>query len=91
MGRASPCGEKELGETLHDAGTLIAAARAGDIECTEAWNRYLDDLSNALVSLINILDPEIIAVGKTADPGNFSDRSVRRAQKVRGVLKADVR
>ena len=52
-----------LGETLHDAGTLIAAARAGDIECTEAWNRYLDDLSNALVSLINILDPEIIAVG----------------------------
>ena len=34
---------------------------------------------------------EIIAVGKTADPGNFSDRSVRRAQKVRGVLKADVR
>lgn len=53
----------KLGETLHDAGTLIAAARAGDIECTEAWNRYLDDLSNALVSLINILDPEIIAVG----------------------------
>lgn len=40
---------------------FIAAARAGDIECTEAWNRYLDDLSNALVSLINILDPEIIA------------------------------
>ena len=35
--------------------------------------------------------PQIIAVGKTADPGNFSDRSVRRAQKVRGVLKADVR
>ena len=35
--------------------------------------------------------PEIIAVGKTANPGNFSDRSVRRAQKVRGVLKADVR
>lgn len=35
--------------------------------------------------------PEIIAVGKTADPGNFSDRSVRRAQKVCGVLKTDVR
>lgn len=41
----------------------LQRARAGDIECTEAWNRYLDDLSNALVSLINILDPEIIAVG----------------------------
>ena len=36
---------RRRGRHIINAGTLIAAARAGDIECTEAWNRYLDDLS----------------------------------------------
>lgn len=48
---------------LYDAETLIKAAQAGDAACMAAWNSYLDDLANALVSLINILDPEVIAVG----------------------------
>lgn len=46
-----------------DAKALIAAAKAGDPDCCAVWDRYLDNLANALGSYINILDPQRIAIG----------------------------
>ena len=59
---------KELYESFaerrgFDAKAMISAARVGDRECLNIWNRYIDNLANALASYINILDPELIAIG----------------------------
>lgn len=48
---------------LIDARALIECVKTGDKECTEVWGIYLSNLADALTSLINILDPEIIAIG----------------------------
>lgn len=46
-----------------DGKALIDGARAGDSECLELWNEYIDNLSDALASYTNIIDPECIAIG----------------------------
>ncbi|MBR6006615.1 MAG: ROK family protein [Clostridia bacterium] len=46
-----------------DAKALITAARMGERASLAVWDRYIDNLSNALGSYINILDPQLIAIG----------------------------
>jgi len=42
---------------------LLAAARAGDAEACRVWERSVHALACAIVSLINVVDPEIVIVG----------------------------
>ena len=46
-----------------DAKLLIDCAMAGDEYALAAFGEYLDALSDALASLVNLLDPEVIVVG----------------------------
>lgn len=46
-----------------DARALIECAKLGDAECMKVWNTYLINFSDALASIINIIDPEVIAIG----------------------------
>lgn len=50
------------GESLSAEG-IVALARAGEGVAGEALERYLQRLSRALASVINILDPEVIVIG----------------------------
>gem|GEM_PF-42706 len=51
------------GKNGFDAKALIDAAREGDEACLGIWKTYIGNLSSALASFINILDPERIAIG----------------------------
>ncbi len=42
---------------------IVAAAQGGDEDAGKALERYLQRLSRALASVINILDPEVIVLG----------------------------
>ncbi|MBR4636013.1 MAG: ROK family protein [Clostridia bacterium] len=55
--------EKLAASNKFDAKALIDAAKQGDPACGAIWTQYLSDLANALGSYINILDPEMIAIG----------------------------
>lgn len=46
-----------------DAKLVVDCARAGDAVALAVFDRYTDALSSAAASLINILDPEVIALG----------------------------
>ena len=46
-----------------DARALIECVKTGDKACKKIWETYLSNLADALTSLINVLDPEIIAIG----------------------------
>ena len=41
----------------------VEAAKQGDREAAELFKRYIDDLGSYLASIVNLLDPERIAVG----------------------------
>ncbi|MDD2301632.1 MAG: ROK family protein [Bacillota bacterium] len=42
---------------------IIEGIRRGDAESEKVLDRYTDALSSALVSIVNLLDPEVIALG----------------------------
>jgi fructokinase len=42
---------------------IVAGARAGDGECREAFDRFLDDFGRCLGGLISILDPDAVVLG----------------------------
>lgn len=44
-------------------GALVAAARAGDSEARRLWLESVRALAAGLVSLINVLDPEVVVLG----------------------------
>lgn len=46
-----------------DGKTLIQEAMNGDDACITVWNEYVNNLSEALASYINLYDPECIAIG----------------------------
>lgn len=46
-----------------DARLVVDCARAGDAAALAVFDRYTDALSSAAASLINTLDPEVIALG----------------------------
>ncbi|MBR0136300.1 MAG: ROK family protein [Clostridia bacterium] len=46
-----------------DARGLIECSKTGEKNCVAVWNEYLESLSNALASYVNILDPQLIAIG----------------------------
>jgi len=46
-----------------DARLVVDCARAGDAAALSVFERYTDALSSAAASLINTLDPEVIALG----------------------------
>lgn len=51
------------GGEAFDAATILARAEAGDARCEACFQRYVDRLSRALASVINIVDPEVIVLG----------------------------
>ena len=77
-GRACTCGVDGCAETycsatglakdgaaigIPDAHALIDAAKAGDVQAQAVFDRYIDDLGSYLASLVNLLDPDRIAIG----------------------------
>ncbi len=46
-----------------DARAVIDCARAGDGGCIKLFSEYTDALSSALASIVDLLDPEVIALG----------------------------
>lgn len=77
-GRKCTCGNKGCAETYCSATRLavdgkpfgwktpkdvIDAAKAGDANAVPIVNAYIDDIASYLASLINLLDPERIAIG----------------------------
>lgn len=57
---------------------VIDCAKAGDTIATDIFNRYVDQLSSALAGLINLLDPEKIALGGgVSHAGDFLFNPVR--------------
>ncbi len=50
------------GETV-DARLVIECAEAGDAVAAELFDEYTDALSDAIASFVNVLDPEVIAIG----------------------------
>lgn len=46
-----------------DAKLVIDCAKAGDEAALDLFDRYVDALSAALASMVNIFDPEVIAIG----------------------------
>jgi glucokinase len=80
---AGPAGslQQALGETtLHDrsAGlfkanrSLMKALTEGDADARKVWDQMMESLSNALASLVNVLDPEIVILsGALAAAGDL--------------------
>ena len=59
--------------------TLVAAVRRGDAEARRVWLTSIQALAAALVSLINVLDPErIILGGGIAQAGAVLMRPLKR-------------
>ena len=48
---------------LKDAKAVIDAAKAGNQDALELFRTFIDDLGSYLVSIVNLLDPERIAIG----------------------------
>ena len=46
-----------------EARTIIDAARASDPLAMEVFARFIDDLAQAIASVVNFLDPEVIVLG----------------------------
>jgi glucokinase len=46
-----------------DAKMVIDAAKEGDVAAKNIFDRYVDQLSSAIVSCTNLLDPEVVALG----------------------------
>ena len=42
---------------------IVTAARGGDPECREAFDRFLDDFGRSLGGLISIIDPDAVVLG----------------------------
>ena len=49
--------------SLIEAKTVIDAARAGDPVAVDVYSHYIDCLAQAVASVVNLLDPEIIVLG----------------------------
>lgn len=50
-------------ETMIDAKFVIDLAKEGDAVANQVFDAYVDDLAAACISVIHILDPEVIAIG----------------------------
>lgn len=46
-----------------EARTVIDLAKVGDPDCLELFEQYTERISEGLVSLINVYDPEVIVIG----------------------------
>ncbi|MBR5948983.1 MAG: ROK family protein [Clostridia bacterium] len=58
--------------------TLVDMAKKGNALCKRIWDEYAENLGNALASYINILDPEVIALGGgVSGAGEFLIDSIR--------------
>lgn len=57
---------------------LVDMAKKGNSICKKIWDEYAENLANALASYINILDPEVIALGGgVSGAGEFLIDSIR--------------
>lgn len=75
-------GEKVTGKTVIDS------AKEGDEEAKKIVQQYLDYLSSAIVSLISLLDPEVIAIGGGVSlAGNFIFEPLKELVEERSFFK----
>lgn len=51
------------GGRFHSTADLVVAAKAGDPQATILWQTTIRDLAAGIVSLINVLDPEVVLLG----------------------------
>ncbi len=66
-------------EEMVSAKTVIEAAKAGDKYGVQLFEEYTDNLAQVLASLINFIDPDIIALGGgVANAGEFLLEPVRK-------------
>lgn len=73
-----------------DGKALTDGAKAGDDECLRVWNEYMDNLSDALASYANILDPERIAIGGgVSNSGDFLIKSVEKLTRKKCFFKTN--
>lgn len=62
-----------------DAKLVIDCAKAGDKKALKLFDNYVDALSAALASMVNIFDPEVIAIGGgICNAGDFLFEPLRR-------------
>lgn len=62
-----------------DAKLVIDCAKVGDKTAMELFDSYVDALSTALASMVNIFDPEVIAIGGgICNAGDFLFEPLRR-------------
>ncbi len=54
---------RSLSGQLPDAKLLIDCAEAGDVYALSAFDDYIEGFSNVLASIVNMLDPQVIALG----------------------------
>ena len=60
---SGPALARDHGGSL-DAPAIVAAAQAGDPHAQASMARYHDRLARTLASIINVIDPEIIVLGR---------------------------
>ncbi|HPF53043.1 MAG TPA: ROK family protein [Eubacteriales bacterium] len=48
---------------LNDAKAVIDAAKGGDVRACAIFCEYVDDLGSAITSIVNLIDPERVAIG----------------------------
>ena len=60
---ATRLGKDGAGFGCNDAKSVINAAREGNADATKLFESFIDDLGSYLASIVNLLDPEKIAIG----------------------------
>jgi len=69
---------------------VIDSAREGDAFACDIFNAYVDSLSSAIVSIVMLLDPEVIALGGGVSlAGDFLFRPVRELVKQKSFFKVE--
>lgn len=72
MGNKAISDYSEKNASHPDAKALIECAKNGDSDCLCEFNQYIEYLSDALATYINILDPMVIAIGGgISEAGSF--------------------
>ena len=62
-----------------EARTIIDAARQNDPTAVRVYNEYIDNLAQAVASVVNFLDPQVIVIGGgVSKAGDFLLEPLRR-------------
>jgi glucokinase len=82
-GRAIAERARRLGAAVHDARAVFAAAAAGDATCARIVDEAIAALGTGLTILVNVLNPDVIAMG-----GGVADAGAALLDRVRAGVRA---